>query len=141
MSSPIAIDKSDLPSVVDRAAAVRALKQFATNAPQLIKIGPDDTLHRNDSLVQIELSEVAGRSLIMFNIAGDGTVQMLYPIGSDLAQLQSKDFRFPLRVREPFGADQIVAVTSSQRMNELEQVLQQLNGRRAAAQIIKHGRA
>ena len=131
------IDKSDLPSVVDRAAAVRALKQFATNAPQLIKIGPDDTLHRNDSLVQIELSEVAGRSLIMFNIAGDGTVQMLYPIGSDLTQLQSKDFRFPLRVREPFGADQIVAVTSSQRMNELEQVLQQLNGRRAAAQIIK----
>jgi hypothetical protein len=131
------IDKSDLPSIVDRAAAVRALKQFATNAPQLIKIGPDDTLHRNESLVQIELSEVAGRSLIMFNIAGDGTVQMLYPIGSDLAQLQAKDFRFPLRVREPFGADQIVAVTSSQRMTELEQVLLQLNRRRAATQMIK----
>jgi hypothetical protein len=131
------IEKGDLPSVVDRAAAVRALKQFATNAPQLIKIGPDDTLHRNESLVQIELTEVAGRSLIMFNIAGDGTVQMLYPIGSDLAQLQSKDFRFPLRVREPFGADQIVAVTSTQRMNELEQVLLQLNRRRAATQMIK----
>jgi hypothetical protein len=131
------IDKSDLPSVVDRAAAVRALKQFATKAPQLIKIGPDDTLHRNESVVQIELSEVAGRSLVMFNIAGDGTVQMLYPIGSDLAQLQSKDFHFPLRVREPFGADQIVAVTSNQRMNELEQVLSQLKGRRAATQMIK----
>ena len=117
------IDKAELPSVADRAAAIRELKQIATKAPQVIKIGPDDSLHRNESLVQIELSEVAGRSLILFNIAGDGTVQLLYPIGSDPAVVPSADFRFPLRVREPFGADQIVAITSTQRMTELEQVL------------------
>ena len=123
--------------MVDRAAAIRELKQISTKAPQVIKIGPDDSLHRSDDLVQIELSDVAGRALVLFNIAGDGTVQLLYPIGSDLATIPSADYRFPLRVREPFGADQIVAITSAERMNELQQVLLQLNRRRAAAQMIK----
>jgi Caspase domain len=131
------VDKSDLPSVIDRAAAVRDLKQIATKAPQVIKVGPDDGLHRNESMVQIELSNVSGRSLVLFNIAGDGTVQMLYPIGSDPTSIQSADFRFPVRVREPFGADQIVAVTSTKRMTELEQALLQSNRQRRAAQMIK----
>ena len=131
------VDKTDLPSVIDRAAAVRDLKQMSTKAPQAIKVAPDDSLHRNESMVQIELSNVSGRSLILFNIAGDGTIQLLYPIGSDPASVKSADFRFPVRVREPFGADQIVAITSEQRMSQLEQALQQLNRRRAAGQMIK----
>jgi hypothetical protein len=131
------VDKSNLSSVADRAAAIRALKQMATNAPQLIKIEPDDALHRNNSSVDIELSDVAGRSLILFNIAGDGTVQTLYPIGSDPVTIASPAFSFPLKVREPFGADQIVAITSTQRMKELEEVLVQLNQRRASAEMIK----
>lgn len=131
------INKDDLPGIVDRTAAIRLLKQTATNAIQVIKVGPDDSLHRNQSQVQIELSNVAGRALVLFNIAGDGTVQMLYPVGKDQPILSSADFRFPVRVQEPFGADQIVAVTSAQRMTELEQVLAQLNRRRAATQVIK----
>ena len=77
-----------------------------------MKVGPDDSLHRNDTLVHIELNDVKGRSMIMFNIAGDGTVQMLYPLGSDLASMPDQNYRFPVRVREPFGHDQIVAITS-----------------------------
>jgi hypothetical protein len=131
------VDKNDLPSVIDRAAAVRDLKQISTKAPQVIKVAPDDSLHRNESMVQIELSNVSGRALVLFNIAGDGTIQMLYPIGSDAASIKEADFRFPVRVREPFGADQIVAITSDQRMTQLEQALLQLNRRRAAGQMIK----
>jgi hypothetical protein len=131
------IDKGDIASVADRAAAVRELKQMATNALQAVKIGPDDSRHRNESVVQIEVSEVAGRALVMFNIAGDGTVQVLYPIGTDQPIIPSPSFRFPVRVQQPFGADQIVAITSAQRMPELEQVLQQANKRRSAVQVIK----
>ena len=131
------IDKDDLPGIIDRTAAIRLLKQTATNAIQVIKLTPDDSLHRNRSEVQIEVSDVAGRALVLFNIAGDGTVQMLYPVGKDQPILPSATFRFPVRVQEPFGADQIVAVTSAQRMTELEQVLNQLNRRRAATQVIK----
>ena len=131
------IDKDDLPGIIDRTAAVRLLKQTATNAIQVIKVTPDDSLHRNRSEVQIEVADVAGRALVLFNIAGDGTVQMLYPVSKDQPILPSATFRFPVRVQEPFGADQIVAITSTQRMTELEQVLNQLNRRRAATQVIK----
>src|SRR5262249_14601317 len=108
------VDKGDLPSVIDRIAAIRDLKQVAIRSPQSIKIGPDDGLHRRDSTVQIEVSEVKGRSLVMFNVAGDGKVQMLYPIGSDPIIIPTPNFTFVVRVREPFGADQIIAVTSDQ---------------------------
>ena len=131
------VDKADLANVIDRTAAIRELKQMATNAPQVIKIAPDDRLHRNQSQVQIELSELAGRALILFNIAGDGTVQLLYPIGSDAMVVPSATLRFPVQVRGPFGADQVVAITSGQRMKELEQVLAQLERRRSAAQMIR----
>jgi hypothetical protein len=131
------VDKAELPNVIDRAAAIRELKLMWTKDPQVIKIGPDDSLHRNESLVQIELNNTEGRALIMFNITGDGTVQMLYPKGSDLAIIPDTAYSFPVKVREPFGHDQIVAITSEKRMSELEQVLLKLDGLRAATQMIK----
>ena len=47
----------------------------------------------------------------------------------------------PLRVGEPFGAEQIVAVTSQQRMVDLETALMQFNRRRASGQVIEESRA
>jgi hypothetical protein len=130
------IEKNELSSVIDRAAAVRDLKQLATRAPQAIRMSPDDRLHRRDKTVQVQVAEVAGRALILFNIAGDGTVQLLYPVGTDPRVTDKAEFSLKVRVREPFGADQIIAVTSEQRMTALEDALTQLNGRRAATQAI-----
>jgi hypothetical protein len=130
------IEKNELPSVIDRAAAVRDLKQLATRAPQVIRMSPDDRLHRRDKTVQVDVADVSGRALILFNIAGDGTVQLLYPVGSDARVTDKAEFSLKVRVREPFGADQIIAVTSEQRMTALEDALTQLNGRRAATQAI-----
>lgn len=131
------IENTDLPSVIDRTAAVRELKQMATKAPQVIKIGPDDSLHRNQSLVQVELADVAERAVILIDITGDGTIQVLYPVRSDSPVSRTPSLRFPVRVRQPFGADQMVVITSPQRMKELEQVIAQLDHRRAAMQMIK----
>ena len=116
--------------------AIRELKLIAGKTPQSIKVAPDDSLHRNASLVRIEIADVAGRALILFNIAGDGTVQMLYPIGSDPYMLPTADYSFPVRVRKPFGSDQLIAVTSQQRMTALEQAVQGLDKRRSAVQMI-----
>src|ERR1019366_9552226 len=77
------IDPPNLPSVIDRATAIRELKRIASKEPQEINVAPDDSLHHKASLVHVEMKDVAGRALILFNIAGDGTVQMLYPVGSD----------------------------------------------------------
>jgi hypothetical protein len=131
------VDPVDLPTVIDRTAAIRTLKGIATQSPQVMRVSPDDRLQHNDQTVNIDLSEVGGRAVVLFNVSGDGTIQMLYPIGSDASPVRSANLRLPLRVREPFGAEQIVAVTSPQRMVDFENALQQLNRRRASGQVIK----
>ena len=131
------VDLVDLPTVIDRTAAIRTLKGMATQSPQVMRVSPDDRLQHKDQKVDIDLSDVGGRAVVLFNVSGDGTIQMLYPIGSDASPVRSANLRLPLRVSEPFGAEQVVAVTSQQRMVDLEKVLQQLNHRRASGQVIK----
>ena len=131
------VDLADLSTVIDRTVAIRALKGIATQSPQVMRISPDDRLRHNEQTVNIDLSEVGGRAVVLFNVSGDGTIQMLYPIGADASPVRLANLRLPLRVREPFGAEQIVAVTSQQRMVDFEKALQQLNRRRASGQVIK----
>ncbi len=131
-----AVAASDLPSVVDRTAAVRAVKQIAARSVQAIRLVPDSSVHRRGSRVEIEVDGLAGRSLLLFNIAGDGTVQLLYPTGNDPKVMETSFLRLPIEVREPFGSDQVVAVTASQRQPELEQVLARASDRRASAQLV-----
>jgi hypothetical protein len=131
------VDKAELPSAIDRAAAARALKSLAARSPQAMRVLPDDKLHRNDSKVTVEIGAVAGRALILLNIAGDGTVQLLYPVGSDPKVVREADYRLPVRVRGPFGSDLVVAITSGQPMSQLEQALQPLNQRKSALEVLK----
>ncbi|WP_454647613.1 caspase family protein [Bradyrhizobium liaoningense] len=132
------MDVANLPTVVDRTAAMRELKRMATRSPQIMRIWPDDRQQRAGQTIEVELSDVASRALLLFNVSGDGTIQMLYPVGTDAAVAKSSNLRLPLRVGEPFGAEQVVAVTSQRRMVDLETVLIQLNRRRASGQLIKN---
>ena len=109
---------------------------MANNAPQPIKVTPDDSLHRDSSLVHIEIPGVASRAMILLNIAGDGTVELLYPIGSDPYILRNPSYSFPVRVRKPYGSDQLIVITSEQRMTSIEQAVQELDKRRAALQVV-----
>ncbi|MGY0575465.1 caspase family protein [Bradyrhizobium sp. RDM12] len=131
------MDVANLPTVVDRTAAIRELKRMATLSPQTMRIWPDDRQQRAGQTIEVELSDVGARALLLFNVSGDGTIQMLYPVGTDAPLAKSPSLRLPLRVGEPFGAEQIVAVTSQQRMSELETVLILLNRRRASGQLVK----
>ena len=103
-----------------RCVRSRALRRSRRKPMQVL---PDDKLHRKDSKVTVEIGGVANRALILLNIAGDGTVQLLYPVGSDPKILRQADYRLPVRVREPFGSDLVVAITSEQPMPQLEQAL------------------
>ena len=129
------VDSSDLASVIDRTAAVRELKKISAKAPQLLRLTAGDEQHHNDDMVQVELSDVAQRSIVLVNVSADGTVQLLYPLGTD--QNTASTFQISLRVREPFGADQVIAITSTDRLSELEQVVSELNRRRAPGALIK----
>jgi Caspase domain len=131
------IERADLASVIDRVAAVNGFKRLATKGPQAVRILPDDKVHRRDARIDVQVSGMAQRSLLMFNIAGDGTVQALYPIGSDARVIATPDYKFQVRVGEPFGADQIVAISSAQRLGDLEEALRKMSQRRTAVEVLK----
>jgi caspase domain-containing protein len=131
------IDRASLGSVIDRVAAVNGFKRLAARAPQAVRILPDDKVHRRDARIDVQVSGVAQRSLLMFNIAGDGTVQTLYPIGSDARIIATPDYKFQVRAGEPFGADQVVAISSAQRLGDLEEALRKMSQRRTAVEVFK----
>jgi hypothetical protein len=131
------INRQDLPGVIDRIAAINGFKRLAAKAPQTVRVLPGDKVYSRDSRIEVQVSGVAQRALLLFNIAGDGTVQALYPIGSDQPIVTTPDFKFSVVVREPFGADQVVAVTSAQRLSDLEQVLKVWNQQKTAVEVYR----
>ena len=130
------VEKADISSVIDRMAAIRSLKLLAARGPQDIRILPGDDVHNKGSRIEIEVGSVAQRSLVIINIAGNGTIQLLYPLGSDPRVLSDSVYRLPLQVREPFGADQIVAISSGQPMAALENAIRQLDRQRAPMKLV-----
>ena len=95
------IDRAGLASVIDRVAAVNGFKRLAAKGPQAVRILPDDKVHRRDAPVDILVSGTAQRSLVMFNIAGDGTVQDIYPRGSDKRIIDTPEFKLAMKAAEP----------------------------------------
>jgi hypothetical protein len=131
------VGRNDLPSVIERTATIRWLKTRSSRAPQAIRILPANGLHHKGSMVEVEITGLAGRSLLLFNISGDGTVQMLYPMGSDPAVRSDGEYHLQLQVREPLGSDQIVVVSATTRLAELEQGLRLLDKKRNPMKVFE----
>lgn len=131
------IDRSSIAAVIDRVAAVNGFKALASKGPQTIRVLPNDKVHHREERVEVQVSALSNRALLLFNITGDGLVQMLYPIGSDPRVITTPDYKFTVRVGEPLGADQVVAITSSQRLVDLEEALKKLNQRRAPVEVYR----
>ena len=131
------IELSDLPGAIDRLAAVNGFKRLAAKAPQTLRVLPDDKVHPRDSRIEVQISGVAQRSLLLFNITGDGTVSGPLPDRIGPADPCHSRLQVSVVVGEPFGADQVVAITSSQRLSDLEQAVKKMNQRRTAMEVYK----
>ncbi len=129
------VDLDDLPGVIDRTAGVRDLKTLVVKAPQALSVLPDASLHRRGTRIEVEVGDLAGRSLVMADITGSGTVQMLYPMSPAETAPRKEDLRIPFVVRDPYGADQVVAITSTRPMDDLVTALRALDKRRSAGEV------
>jgi hypothetical protein len=123
------IDISDLSGVIERTLILEWLKQRVASGAQTVRLLPGDNLHAKGTHVEVEVGDLTGRYLVLFNLSGNGNVQMLYPLGSDPPQRIDPKYSVALQVREPFGADLIVAATANQRLSELERLLRQSSRR------------
>ncbi|MCW2285953.1 hypothetical protein M2323_003790 [Rhodoblastus acidophilus] len=126
------ISVSELAGVVERTVLLKALKRAAALHVQDIRLLPGDDLHRKGSRVEVEIGQLSGRYLLLFDLAGAGAAQLLYPLGSDPPRRDDGQYSVSLSVREPYGADLIVAISANQRLDELERLVKR-SGRRLNA--------
>jgi uncharacterized caspase-like protein len=120
----------------DRFAVVREIKRSAGRPAQQVRMAPDDRLQHAGALAEIQIPDVAGRALAVFNLAGDGTVQLLYPLKGEPPVPNGDAVRLPVRVSPPYGADQVVAVSAADPMPQLVQALAALDGTRNAGKVV-----
>ena len=125
----------DLPGIVDRTRAVATLAKLAESRPQTIELKPDNGLHRDGAKVSFEADNVQGQSLIVLDITGDGTVQILFPKAGDAAVFPAGTWRLPLTVSAPFGGDTVIALAAPQPSPALLDALNKLEGKKNPARV------
>ncbi len=118
------------------AAKWRLLETIKTlSAPHSVRLrlNPDNSLHRQGSVVSIMMDGHRYRYLTLFNLASDGTVQFLYPLKKDTKTVPgNRPFTKDTYIRAPFGADHLVAIVTPQEPATLQTQLRGLNNRPAA---------
>lgn len=133
-----------LPVAVARQEALIALRELAVRSgldtrivlPGEARQGPpsvaSDDVHRAGTRLTVQVRAFQHRHLVVFNLAGDGTVQLLYPIARmrDPAELPvGADYEFRADVKAPFGADHVVAIAGARPLSGLVQRLAELDGK------------
>jgi hypothetical protein len=95
-----------------------------------------ERVHHKSSHIEIEMDGLQNKSLVLLNVAADGTAQYLYPNDSDPLVMTEDAYSITLKVDEPLGADQLIAITSSHRMPDLIRALKRIDNRRDPTQVV-----
>ena len=123
------VDAEGLPGVIAKWAAVRAIRALSAAASLRLRVRPHDGVHRRGERVEVVVDGLSAPRLTLLALAGDGTVQYLYPLASDAdAIVPGRPFRLPLDVTPPFGADHVVAVSAGSALDGLNAALRRLDG-------------
>lgn len=127
--------------VIRKWSAVSALRPLVSEAGMQLTLDPlgEDITYREGEKMTIGLSTSRPRLrrnrpqfATVFNLAADGTVQLLFPLMSDGAGMigEGQDVAvLENRVVAPFGVDHIVALATPDRPQNLQDLLRTLDGR------------
>jgi Caspase domain len=134
----VAVGENDIQDVVDRLTAVEGLKVLGSSYPENVRVVPNDGRHSANAGVTIRIGTSGSFHVLVFNLAGDGTIQLLYPLKDDPRSVKTPFTLPPTVVQPPFGADCVVAITSRTPLKSLERAVQQLQGKKAALDALKY---
>ena len=134
------VGPTELPAVIEKWKAVRALRALSARASLRLRVLPHDGAHRRGTRIEVAVDGLPAPRLTLLGLSGNGVVHYLYPLPSDpVAVATDRPFGLALEVTPPFGADHIVAVSAQSSLDALNAELRRLDGRpnarRAAALI------
>jgi hypothetical protein len=141
-----------LRGVIEKWNAAERLRPLLSEARARLVVGParPGARYPKGSTVTLSLEAAAqagGKPLYatVFDLASDGTVQLLYPVdavdGEGRLDGSAPKPVLQNQVVAPFGADHVVAVVSEARPDALRAMLGTVNGQRAAATLVEPIRA
>jgi len=111
------VDGSMIGDVADRTWAIRRLRAISQSRVLLVGLASGGSLLTPGDQASATAEDLHGEHLTAFNIAADGTVQMLYPSAPGEQRVcpdpQGDRWSCNLEVEPPFGADTIVALATS----------------------------
>ncbi len=135
-----------LSGVIEKWQTVETLIPLVSERNFRIEVEPDgiDYLYQPEMEMKINLRRTSvnkGRPsyLTIFNLASDGTLQMLYPLGDETGLLRSEEKQLMVietQVIAPFGVDHIIAVATPDNASNLRATLRTANGQRASARLL-----
>jgi Caspase domain len=133
------VDGSLMGGVIDRTWAVRRLQEMAEDRYLSLQLATGGQLLTAGDAAQIEIDGIANQRLVVFDIAADATVQMLYPsapgAAGHCADPQNNGWRCSLRVTPPFGADTIVTLATSRPTDDILRWMRGHHARRDGALV------
>lgn len=129
------VDGSLLGGIIDRTAAIRDIRKLSVPRTLTIGLREEGKTYIPGERPEIVADGLRDRYLTVFNIAADGTVQMLFPTGGRDARIIADVWTYGPRVEKPFGADEVVAVTTAQPATEFVDWLKAHNQQRDAGLV------
>ncbi len=107
------VDASLLGGVIDRTWTFHAIERLSeARVLQIALVGGGKLYVPGDNPTFVA-SGLVGTYLTVFNIAATGQVQMIYPYRASNPRFTDDEWSFSPNVTVPYGADQLVALTSA----------------------------
>lgn len=131
------VAKTALPEVEHRVSAFRSLSRLASGRAIDTAVNPGDRNLKRGERFELEVGGLYGHNLILLNLAGDGTVQYLFPTGNAPPYMVKNELKIPMKVDEPFGTDTLVVIATSERQHDLEIELQALDQKQASGDLVE----
>jgi hypothetical protein len=126
-----------LAGVIEKRQAIVQLAGSANERVVKVQIGPRPTgqLYRDGESVDLAVVHRGEAAwLTAFNLAGDGTVQVLYPLQGDgdgrLGPGEARVVLARTKAARPFGVDNVVAITTPAEPRVLRAALARIDGKR-----------
>ncbi|MBK1620789.1 hypothetical protein CKO42_20610 [Lamprobacter modestohalophilus] len=127
------LDDHDVLAVIEKWQALKRLEYERYGDRLSTKIIPHDGIHRRGEEVSFYFSKIEQPYFVLYSLSGDGTLYFHYPLDGDQATIDgSKPLQLGFEVTPPYGADHMVAVTSSEPLTQLIESLLELDGTQSA---------
>ena len=128
--------------VIDKWTVLRALERLGDHLGLDTRVEPDTRVHHDGERLTVVVRGYRRPYFTLLNLASDGTVNFIYPMdqGSlhdSLTVPPGGEYRLPLQVTAPFGADHFIAIASATALTELHQALKAIDGQMEAASILE----